>query len=84
MHTHKLTLTLPDNLITEIDHFKDVTNEPSRSQAIIDLLKYALTLPPYFKSFDWQKAEEEADRDIAKGNFKAFSSAEDFLADLKK
>ena len=56
MHTQKLLLNIPDNLVEQIDHYKDIAKEPSRSKTIIDLLKYALTLPPYFKDFDWQKA----------------------------
>jgi hypothetical protein len=43
-----------------------------------------LTLPPYFKDFDWKKAEAEADKEIAAGKTKSFKSAEDFLSDLKR
>jgi hypothetical protein len=47
------------------------------------LIKYALALPPYFARFDWKKAEEDADADIAAGNVKSFSSVDEFLTDLK-
>ncbi|MBI5892310.1 MAG: hypothetical protein HZB79_01440 [Deltaproteobacteria bacterium] len=84
MHTQKLTINLPNDLVKEIEHYKDASDEPSRSKAIIDLLKYALTLPPYFKGYDWEKAEAEADKAIAKGNVKSFDSVKEFLRDLKK
>jgi hypothetical protein len=45
--------------------------------------KYALSFPPYFKNYDWDKAEKEADNDIKKGRVKSFSSVDEFLADLK-
>jgi hypothetical protein len=41
----------------------------------------ALTLPPYFRNFDW--AEAEADADIAAGRVKCFSSVEEAVANLK-
>jgi len=47
------------------------------------LIKYALALPPYFARFDWKKAEEDADADIAAGNVKSFSSVDEFPAALK-
>jgi hypothetical protein len=42
-----------------------------------------LTLPPYFKDFDWEKAEKEADAEIKAGKVKSFCSIDDFLVDLK-
>lgn len=84
MHTQKLLLNIPDTLVEQIDHYKDIAKEPSRSKTIIDLLKYALTLPPCFKDFDWQKAEAEADEAIKKGKMKSFDDTKALLADLKK
>lgn len=84
MHTHKLTINLSNDLVQEIEHYKKIADEPSRSQAIIDLLKHALTLPPYFKGYDWKKAEAEADKAIAEGRVKSFKSVKELLADLKK
>ncbi|MBI3398408.1 MAG: hypothetical protein HY026_04145 [Deltaproteobacteria bacterium] len=43
-----------------------------------------LHLTPYFKGYDWSKAEVEADEAIAKGKVKSFNSAQELLADLKK
>ena len=51
--------------------------------AIFELVKYALTLPAYFRNFGWKKAEQEADDDIKQGRVKSFSSVDEFLADLK-
>ncbi len=84
MHTQKLTLDLPDELIREIEHYKEITHESSYSKAVVDLLKYALTLPPYFRNYDWEKAEAEADDAISRGKVKSFDSAEELIADLKK
>jgi hypothetical protein len=84
MHTQKVTLDLPDDLIREIEHYKEITHEPSDSKAIADLLKYALTLPPYFMNYDWEKAEAEADNAILKGKVKSFDSYQELIADLKK
>ncbi len=53
------------------------------SVAVFELLKYALSLRPYFASFDWRIAEEEADADVESGNVKSFASTNDFLADLR-
>ncbi len=57
----------------------DIDND---SVAVFELLKYALTLPPYFTSFDWKMAEDEADADIEAGNVQHFASMKDFIADL--
>ena len=84
MQTQKLTINLSNDLVQEIEHYKEIANEPSRAQAIIDLLKHALTLPPYFRGYDWKKAEAEADKDIAEGRIKSFKSVKELLADLKK
>lgn len=83
MHTHKMSLDLPDDLLTEIEHYREVNKESSNSQAIIDLLKHALALPPYFVNFNWGKEEEAADEEIKKGRIKSFANAEELLNDLK-
>jgi hypothetical protein len=31
------------------------------------LIRHALTLPPYFREFSWERAELEADEEIASG-----------------
>ncbi len=65
--THKLTINLSDDLLDEIDKFKENTHKPSRAVAVAELIKYALTLPPYFKKFNWKQAEKEANEDIKAG-----------------
>ena len=84
MQTQKLTINLLNDLMKEIEHYKEAADEPSRAQAIIDLLKHALTLPPYFKGYDWKKTEANADKAIAEGRVKSFKSVKELLADLKK
>ncbi len=82
--THKLTINLSDDLLDEIDKFKENTHKPSRAVAVAELIKYALTLPPYFRQFNWKQAEKEADEDIRTDCINSFDSIEDFLIDLKK
>ena len=80
---HRITLDLPDEIFTDLTDFKKRTNIQDTNAAVFELLKYALSLPPYFREFDWKKAEEEADEDISAGNVKTFASVDDFLANLK-
>jgi len=81
--SRKIVLEIPDEIIEGIDAFKDSTNLPDEETAIFRLLKYALSMPPYFKNFDWEIAEKEADEDILEGRIKAFSSVNELLTDLK-
>jgi metal-responsive CopG/Arc/MetJ family transcriptional regulator len=78
-----ITLDLPEALIKEIEKYQKDTNKPSKEEAIIELLQYALTLPEYFRAFEWEKAEEEADEEIATGEIATFESVDEFLDDLK-
>lgn len=80
---HKITLDIPDDIFREIADFKKRSNIKDNQSAAFRLITYALSLPPYFAAFDWQKAEKEADADITAGRVKSFSSVDDFLADLK-
>lgn len=80
---HKITLEIPEEIYARIADFKKKSRIRDVNSAIIELIKYALTLPPYFKDFDWKKAEEEADRDVLSGKLKSFSNVEDFLTELK-
>jgi len=81
--SRKISMEIPDDIFTEIDNFKKRVNITDDNVAICELIKYVLTLPPYFKNFDWEKAESEADADIEAGRVKSFTSLDDFLADLK-
>ena len=80
---HRITLDLPEEISRDLDEFKKRTNIRDTSTAVYELLRYALSLPPYFKEFDWSAAEDEADADIAAGRVKTLDSVEEFLADLK-
>ncbi len=80
---HKITVEIPDDVFNEIADFKKRAHIGDDKTAVFELIKYALTLPQYFARFDWIKAEEKADADIAAGNVKSFSSVDEFLADLK-
>jgi len=84
MATQELTITLSDKVLDEVKKYKKLLHKKSTGDAVAELVKYALTLPPYFKAFNWKKAEAEADKEIASGKTKVFKSAEDFLSDLKK
>jgi predicted CopG family antitoxin len=84
MATHELTINLSDEIFEEIKRYKKVRHKKSTDDAVAELIKYALTLPPYFKDFDWGKAEAEADKEISTGKIKSFNSVEDFITDLKK
>jgi hypothetical protein len=80
--THKITVDVPDDVFESIAEFKKRMDIDNDSVAVFELLKYALTLPPYFTSFDWKMAEDEADADIEAGNVQHFASMKDFIADL--
>jgi len=84
MGTRALRITLTDDVFEEIERYKISAKKTNTEEAVTELIKYALTLPPYFNEFDWEKAEAEADREIASGKTKSFDSVEDFIADLKR
>jgi len=81
--SHKITLEIPGEIYTEIVDFRKRSRIRDSNSAVVELIKYALTLPPYFKSFDWKKAEREADIEIKAGKVKSFSNTGDFLTELK-
>lgn len=84
MATHELTIRLSDDTIEEIERYKNDMHKEGIEAAVAELIKHALTFPPYFKDFDWEKAETEADKEIASGKTKSFDSVEDLISDLKK
>lgn len=81
--SHKITIDIPDDIFDEIAEFKKRANIKDDKSAVFELIKYALSLPEYFKSFDWTAAELEADKDIASGRIKDFFSVDELLVDLK-
>jgi len=76
-------MEIPDEMFAGITDFKKRAKIADDAAAIFELVKYALTLPAYFRNFDWKKAEQEADDDIKRGRVKGFPSVDEFLADLK-
>ncbi len=80
---HKITLEIPGELYAGIVDFRKKSHIRDSKSAVVELLQYALTLPPHFKSFDWKKAEKEASADIKAGKVKRFSRVNEFLAELK-
>ncbi|MBU0568141.1 hypothetical protein KKC52_08860 [bacterium] len=63
----KLIIDVERGLLDRIDDYRFTHRKPSRAETVRELLDYALTLPPYFKDWDWEKAEAEADEAIRKG-----------------
>lgn len=78
-----LKISLPDDVMEEIEKHKQFRQKQSVEEAVVDLIDYALKFPRYFMNFDWEKAEDEADREIASGATESFVAVEDFIADLK-
>ena len=79
---HKITIEIPDNIYAGIMAFSKNNRISDSGEAIMELVKHALNLPPYFKNFDWEKAEKEADEEINSGNVMEFSDMDDFLDEL--
>ncbi len=84
MATHELTINLSDDVLEELERYKVSLHKKSVEDAITELIKYALILPPYFKDFDWERAETEADKEIESRMTKSFNSVEDLISDLHK
>lgn len=84
MATHEVTVKVSDTIYEEIKRYKKSSHKKSTEDAVAALIKHALTLPLYFTQFDWERAEEEADKEIAAGKIESFNSVEDFLTDMKK
>lgn len=78
----KVVLELPDSMFDRVMKFKEESHLPDEQSAIYELIRYALTFPSYFRDFDWENAETEADFDIASGRVKEFSLVEELIADL--
>jgi hypothetical protein len=84
MAKRELTIKIPEDVFDEIERYRKSANKPNTEEAVAELIKYALSLPPYFREFDWEKAEAEADKEITARKTRSFDSIEDFIADLKK
>jgi len=79
MSNHELKISLSKKTLEEIERYKESTHKKSTENAVTELIEYALTLPQYFKSFDWEKAEAEADKEIAARKTKAANTPSSLL-----
>ncbi|MCX8028333.1 MAG: hypothetical protein N3A62_10865 [Thermodesulfovibrionales bacterium] len=78
----KITIDISEEILKEIEEFKQRQNISDDSTAIFTLIKSALSLPEYFRTFDWQKAEIQADENILDGNIKTFEDVDEFISEL--
>lgn len=78
-----VTLEIPAGIFKEIRRFKKNARIRDDESAVFELVKYALSLPQYFRDFNWNKAEKEADADIKAGRVRKLSAVDDLLSDLK-
>lgn len=80
----KLIVDVERDLLDRIDDYRFTHRKHSRAETVRELLEYALTLPPYFKDWNWEKAEAEADEDIKTGRLTGpFDNPQDLIKSLK-
>jgi predicted CopG family antitoxin len=84
MATSVLKISLSDDMVEEIQRYKESSHKQSIEETIIELINNALKLPHYFMKYDWNKAEIEANHEIFLGKTESFDTVDDFIADLKK
>lgn len=84
MDNTKLTIDLSDDMLERIKQYQSISRKKDIGEAVSELINYALNFPIYFRQFDWEKAEEDADFEIASGNVESFNSVEEFISDLEK
>jgi len=80
----KLTITVSDEVLAKLNKYKKDTRKSDLDETVNELINYALDLPKYYRDFDWDKAEQVADKEIAYGQTESFDSLEDFITDLDK
>jgi len=81
----KLIIQVPKDLLDRVDDYRFMHRKHSRAEAVRELLDYALTLAPYYKDWDWETAEAEADEAIKKGELVGpFDNIKDALKSLKE
>ena len=51
----KLIIQAPKDLLNRVDDYRFTHRKYSRAETVHELLDYTLTLPPYFKDWDWEK-----------------------------
>lgn len=81
----KLNIEIPDNLKKKLTEHISLNNGKSIETTVINLLEYALSpYPAYFRNYDWNIAEKEADKDIKDNQLKSSNSVKDLQNDLRK
>lgn len=75
------TITLPVSIIDEVEKKLKAVLEEVRALKRKQVKKSLRPVHFWTKS-EWEKAEREADEDIAAGRVKRFHSAEELIADL--
>lgn len=78
----KITLEIPDDIFAEIIEFKKKENITDTNSAISKLIKSAISMPEYFRKFDWEMAEKDADEDVLSGRTKEFATVDELIAEL--
>ena len=53
MAKRELTIKIPDDVFDEIERYRKSANKPNTEEAVAELIKYALSLPLYFREFNW-------------------------------
>ena len=84
MNNYKLTIDLTNDMLEEIKRYKNITHKQNIEDTVKELINYALNLPLYFRKYNWEDAEDIADKEIASGKTKSFDTVEDFISDLEK
>ncbi len=46
MAKRELTIKIPDDIFDEIERYRKSANKPNTEEAVAELIKYALSLPP--------------------------------------
>ena len=71
-------------MLEEIKRYKNITHKQNIEDAVRELINYALNLPLYFRKYNWERAEDEADKEIDSNKTKSFDTVENFIYDLEK
>lgn len=71
-------------MLEEIKRYKNITHKQNIEDAVRELINYALNLPLYFRKYNWERAEDEADKEIDSNKTKSFDTVENFISDLEK
>jgi predicted transcriptional regulator len=77
-----VTLNLPPDLLERAQKLADTRDTDVDTLLLEVLTEYLEDDQSWYWSKEWQGAEQEAEADIAAGNYADFTSMEDFFADM--